>query len=329
MELPMGVRRRELLRLAAGGAVLPFVWQCAGARDYPSGPVRILVGFPAGGPVDIAARLIAPWLSGHLGEPFVVENLPGESGNRATEAVVKAPPDGSTLLLCGPVNVINTALFRNLGFDFTRDIAPVASLFSVPLVVEVNPSFPARTVPEFLALAKSQPGRVKVGYAGRGTPQHVAIELFKIMAGVDLTLVPYVGSPPALAALLSGEVDAMFDPLASSIGHVRSGRLRPLAVTSPSRSQALPEVPPMSDFVPGYQAGSWFGLGAAKDTPDGIVRTLNDAVNAGLGDVETRARLAKLGGSATAGSPSEFAAFLARETERFALVIRTAKITTG
>lgn len=323
----MGVHRRELLRLAAGGAVLPFIAQCAGPQIYPTGPTRILVGFPAGGPVDIAARLIAPWLSEQFSRPFVVENLPGESGNLATKAVVSAPPDGSTLLLCGPVNTINTTLFQNLGFDFSRDIAPVASLFSVPLVVEVNPNFPIQSVPEFLALAKSQPGRIRVGYAGRGTPQHIAIELFKMMAGVDLTLVPYLGSPPVLADLLRGKVDAMFDPLPSSIGHIRRGSLRPLAVTSLARSRALPHVPTMSDFVPGYQAGSWFGIGAPKNTPDAIVRRLNDAVNAGLGDPNIKARLAELGGTSTAQSKSEFGAFLANETERFALVIRTAKIT--
>ncbi len=242
---------------------------------------------------------------------------------------MNAPPDGSTLLLCGPVNSINTTLFQNLGFDFTRDIAAVASLYSVPLVIEVNPRFPAQAVTEFLALAKARPGRIKVGYAGRGTPQHIGIELFKMMAGVDLTLIPYLGSPPALAALLGGEVDAMFDPLPSSIGHIKAGKLRPLAVTSLTRSKALPNVPPMSEFVPGYEAGSWFGLGAPKNTPDGIFKRLNVAVNAGLGDFKIKARLAELGGTATPQSPSEFASFLAKETERFARVIRTAKITAG
>ena len=277
--------------------------------------------------MDIAARLIAPWLSEQFGQTFLVENLPGESGNLATKAVVKAPPDGSTLLLCGPVNTINTTLFRDLEFDFTRDIAPVASLFRVPLVVEVNPTIPARTVPEFLALAKAEPGKIKVGYAGRGTPQHIGIELFKMMAGVDLTLVPYLGSPPALADLLRGEVDAMFDPLPSSIAHIRGGKLLPLAVTSLTRSEAMPNVPPLSDFVPGYEAGSWFGIGAPKNTPAGIIRRLNDAVNAGLGDLKIRARLAELGGTATPQSPSEFGSFISKETERFADVIRTAKIT--
>jgi tripartite-type tricarboxylate transporter receptor subunit TctC len=327
MDLTMDVHRRKFLRFAAGGAVLPFASQCTGAQTYPTGPVRILVGFPAGGPVDIAARLITPWLSEQFGQTFLAENLPGESGNLATKAVVKAPPDGSTLLLCGPVNTINTTLFQDLEFDFTRDIAPVASLFRVPLVVEVNPKIPARTVAEFLALAKAQPGKIKVGYAGRGTPQHIGIELFKMMAGVDLTLVPYLGSPPALADLLSGKVDAMFDPLPSSIAHIRGGKLLPLAVTSLTRSEAMPNVPSMSDFVPGYEAGSWFGIGAPKNTPAGIIRRLNDAVNVGLGDLKIGARLAELGGTATPKSPGEFGSFISKETERFADVIRTAKIT--
>jgi tripartite-type tricarboxylate transporter receptor subunit TctC len=259
----------------------------------------------------------------------MVENLPGESGNLATRAAAKAPPDGSTLLLCGPVNTINTILFQNLDFDFTRDIAPVASISRVPLVVEVNPTVEARTVPEFLALAKAHPGRLKVAYAGRGTPQHIGIELFKMMAGVDLTLVPYLGSAPALADLLNGQVDAMFDPMPSSIAHIRSGRLIPLAVTSPTRSEALPNVPAMSEFIPGYEAGSWYGIGAPKNTPDDVIHTLNREVNAGLSDSQIKARLAELGATAIPQSPAEFGSFIASETERFASVIRTARITGG
>ncbi|MBA3518572.1 MAG: tripartite tricarboxylate transporter substrate binding protein [Rhizobiales bacterium] len=325
----MKLARREFLRLAAAGVVLPFTSHIAKAQAYPTGPVRILVGFPAGGPVDIAARVISPWLSERLGQPFVVENLPGESGNLATKAVVNAPPDGSTLLLCGPVNTINTTLFQNLDFDFTRDIAPVAGISRVPLVAEVNPTVKARTVPEFLALARAQPGQIKVAYAGRGTPQHIGIELFKMMAGVDLTLVPYLGSAPALADLLSGEVHAMFDPIPSSIAHIRSGRLIPLAVTSLTRSEALPNVPAMNDFVPGYEAGSWFGIGAPKNTPDSVISRLNEEVNAGLGDPKIKARLAELGATAIPQSPTDFGSFIASETERFAKVIRTAKITAG
>jgi tripartite-type tricarboxylate transporter receptor subunit TctC len=328
-ETTMKFARREFLRLAAGGVAIPFTSHIAWAQAYPAGSVRILVGFPPGGPVDIAARVISPWLSERLGQPFMAENLPGESGNLATRAVAKAPPDGSTLLLCGPVNTINTILFRNLDFDFTRDIAPVASISRVPLVVEVNPTVEARTVPEFLALAKAHPGRLKVAYAGRGTLRHIGIELFKMMAGVDLTLVPYLGSAPALADLLNGQVDAMFDPMPSSVAHIRSGRLIPLAVTSPTRSDALPTVPAMSEFIRGFEAGSWYGIGAPKNTPDHVIRTLNREVNAGLSDPKIKARLADLGATALPQSPEDFGSFIASETERFATVIRTARITGG
>ncbi len=227
------------------------------------------------------------------------------------------------------MNTINTILFENLDFDFTRDIAPVASISRVPLIVEVNPTVEARTVPEFLALAKAHPGQLKVAYAGRGTPQHIGIELFKIMAGVDLTLVPYPGSAPALADLINGQVHAMFDPMSSSIAHIRSGRLFPLAVTSPTRSEALPNVPAMSEFVPGYEAGSWYGIGAPRSTPEEVIRTLNREVNAGLSDSKIRARLADLGATAIPQSPEDFGSFIASEAERFARVIRTANIKAG
>jgi tripartite-type tricarboxylate transporter receptor subunit TctC len=242
---------------------------------------------------------------------------------------VKAVPDGHTLLLCGPVNTINTTLFPNLDFNFTRDITPVASISRVPLVVVVNPTVEARTVPEFLALAKAHPGQIKVAYAGRGTPQHIGIELFKIMAGVDLTLVPYLGSAPALADLLSGKLHAMFDPIPSSITHINSGKLIPLAVTSVTPSEALPDVPVMSDFVPGYEAGSWFGIGAPKSTPDSVISWLNAEVNAGLSDPKIKARLAELGATVTPLSSAEFGLFVASETERFATVIRKAGISAG
>lgn len=325
----MRLGRRDFLRLGAASAAAPLASRVARAQTYPAAPVRIVVGFPAGGPVDIAARMIGPWLSDRLGQPFVVENLPGESGNFATRAVVKAAPDGSTLLLCGPVNTINTTLFQGLDFDFARDIAPVASISRVPLVVEVNPSVEARTVPELLALAKRNPGKLKAAYAGNGTPQHVGIELFKMMAGVDLTLVPYLGSTPALADLLAGKVDVMFDPMPSSIAHIGSGKLVPLAVTGAARSDALPDTPVMSDFVPGYQAGSWFGLGAPKGTPDDVVGTINREVNAALADSRIKVRLAELGATALPGSPVEFGTFIADETDRFARVIRAARITAG
>jgi tripartite-type tricarboxylate transporter receptor subunit TctC len=325
----MKLARREFLRFGAGAVALSFSSRLARAQTYPTGPVRIVVGFPAGGAVDITARVISPWLSERLGQPFIVENHPGESSNLATRAVVKAPPDGSTLLLCGPVNTINTTLFQSLDFNFTRDIAPVVSISRVPLVVEVHPSVEARTVPEFLALAKANPGQLKVAYAGRGTPQHLGIELFKMMAGVDLMLVPYFGSAPALADLLNGQAQAMFDPIPSSIAHIRSGKLIPLAVTSPTRSEALPNVPAMNDFVPGYEAGSWYGIGAPRNTPDSVISRINTEVNAGLNNPKIKARLAELGATALPGTSAEFGRFIASETERFMRVIRAAKITPG
>jgi tripartite-type tricarboxylate transporter receptor subunit TctC len=325
----MKLARREFLRFGAGAVALSLSARLARAQTYPTGPVRIVVGFPAGGAVDITARVISPWLSERLGQPFIVENHPGESGNLATRAVVTAPPDGSTLLLCGVVNTINTTLFQSLDFNFTRDIAPVASISRVPLVMEVHPSVAARTVPEFLALAKANPGQLKVAYAGRGTPQHLGIELFKMMAGVDLMLVPYLGSAPALADLLNSQVQAMFDPIPSSIAHIRSGKLIPLAVTSPARSEALPNVPAMSDFVPGYEAGSWYGIGAPRNTPDSVIDRINAEVNAGLSDPKIKARLAELGATAIPGTSAEFGRFIASETERFMRVIRAARITPG
>lgn len=321
----MRIARRQFLHVAAA-MTLPFVPGIAIAQAYPTRPVRIVVGFPPGGPVDIAARVIAPWLSDRLGPPFIVDNRPGESGNIATGEVARAAPDGYTLILCGPVNTINTTLFEGLSFDFTRDIAAVASISRVPLVVEVNPSVAVRTVPEFLAFAKANPGKLKVAYAGNGTPQHIGIELFKMMAGVELTLVPYLGSAPALEDLLSGRVQMMFDPLPSSIKHIRSGALIPLAVTTPVALDTLPNVPAMSEFVPGYEAGSWFGLGAPTNTPSEIVDRLNGEVNAALADPTIKARLAEMGATSIPGSPADFAAFIARETEKYAKVIRAANI---
>jgi tripartite-type tricarboxylate transporter receptor subunit TctC len=285
-----------------------------------------VVGFPAGGPVDIAARILAPWLAERLGQPFVVDNQPGESGNSATRSVVRAAPDGYTLLVCGPVNTINTTLFQGLDYNFTRDIAPVASLWRVPLVIEVHPSVAAKTLPEFVAYGKANPGKLKIGFAGKGTPQHVAIELFKMMTGADFTLVPYLGSTPALADLLVGKVDAMFDPLPSSIAHIRSGKLIPLAVTTPLRSEALPDVPAAGNLVPGYEAASWFGIGAPKGTAADIIEKLNSEVNAGLASPRIKARLTELGASAIPGSPAQFGSFIVQETEKYAGVIRTAKI---
>src|SRR5688572_9648927 len=322
----MAILRRRFLQIATGALGSSFAYHAGWAQEYPSRAVRLLVGFPDGGPVDIAARTIGAWLSDRFGQAFIVENRPGESGNIATRGVVKAAPDGYTLLVCGPVNVINTALFDGMDFDFGRDISAVAGLFRVPLVVEVNPALPISTVPEFLSYARENPGRLKVAYAGIGTPQHLGIELFKAMAGVDLTLVPHAGSTPALEALLAGQADAMFDPMPSSIGLINSGRLRPLAVTTSRRSEALPQVPPMSDFVPRYEAGSWFGIGAPRGTPPAIINRLNIEINAGLADPGIRTRVAGLGGMVMPGSPVAFAAFVAAESEKYRGVIRAANI---
>lgn len=322
----MHTQRRQFLCLTAAAITAPVLPRVAAAQAYPSQRVRLLVGFPAGGPVDIAARVIAPWLSERLGQPFVIDNQPGESGNSATRSVVRAAPDGLTLLICGPVNTINATLFEGLDFDFARDIAPVASLWRVPLVIEVHPSVPVRTVPELIAYAKANPGKVRVGFAGHGTPQHVGIELFKMMAGVDMTLVPYQGSTPALADLLAGSIHAMFDPMPSSIAHIKSGKLIPLAVTTPTRSGALPDVPAAADSVPGYQAGSWFGIGAPKGTPSNVVGKLNNEVNAAFENASIKARLSELGATVIPGSPAQFETFIAQETEKYAGVIRSAKI---
>ncbi len=296
------------------------------ATNYPTGPVRIFVGVPAGGPLDIAARLIAPWLSERLGQAFLVENLTGDHSNLAARAVLRAAPDGHSLLLSGPIYPINNALHPDLDFVFARDFLPVAGLFRVPLVVEVNPSVPIESAPELIAYARSNPGKLRLAYAGMGTPQHVGIELFKSMAGVDFTLVPYPGSAAALADLLAGRADLMFDPMPSSAELARSGKLRPLAVTSPKPSAALPGVPAMTDFVQGYEAGSWFGLNAHVETPAHVIETLNTEINSGLGDPAIKARIAELGGIEIPGTPDAFAKFIAIETEKYERVVRAANI---
>ena len=322
----MPLQRRHFLHLMTSAIAAPVLSRVAAAQAYPSRPVRLVVGFPAGGPVDIAARIIAPWLAERLGQSFVVDNQPGESGNSATRSVVRAAPDGYTLLICGPVNTINSTLFEGLDFNFERDIAPVASLWRVPLVIEVHPSVPVRTIPGLIDYAKANPGKLRVGFAGHGTPQHVGIELFKMLAGVDLTLVPYLGSTPALADLIAGNIDAMFDPMPSSIAHIKSGKLVPLAVTTPTRSEALPDVPAAADFVAGYEAGSWFGIAAPKETPSNVIENVNMEVNTAFGNASIRARLSELGASVLPGSPTEFRRFIKEETEKYASVIRSAKI---
>jgi tripartite-type tricarboxylate transporter receptor subunit TctC len=323
----MVTRRNVVLAFGASVLAVPMAPIASRARSYPTHAVRIIVGFPQGGPVDIAARIISPWLSERLGQPFIVDNHPGESGNIATGEVLKAPPDGYTLLLCGPVNAINTTLFPTLDFNFARDITPIAGISRVPLVVEVNPTFNVRSVPEFLGYAKAHPGEIKVAYAGKGTPQHIAIEMFRMMAGVDLTLVPYPGSSPALADLLAGKVQMMFDPIPSSMEHIRSRRLIPLAVTSKRPLASLADVPAMSRYVPGYEAGSWFGLVAPRGTPAPVARRLNKEVNAALVSPKIRQRLAEMGADAFPGTPANFGRFIARETDKYRKVIAKAKIT--
>lgn len=322
------MNRREILK-AVGCCAASSVWplQAVGATDYPARPVRLLVGFPQNGPVDIAGRLIAGWLGERLGQAFAVENEVGDSGNVATRAAVRSTPDGYTLLVFGPVNTINTTLFPDLDFDFGRDIEPIAGLYRVPLVVEVGPSVPVKSAPGFLQYAAQNPGKLKVGYAGKGTPQHVGIALFKWMAKVDLTLVPFTGSASALQALLAGEVDVMFDPLPSSIGLIRDGQVKALAVTSPNRIMALPDLPAMAEFVPGYEAGSWFGLGAPRGTPAEITGKLAAAVDDALAAPAILQKVEAMGGTPMRMSPRQLEAFIAEETARFREVIRAAAIT--
>jgi tripartite-type tricarboxylate transporter receptor subunit TctC len=322
MKLP----RRKFLRLAAGAAALPAVSRIARAQTYPAQPVRIIVGFGPGGVSDILARLIGQWLSERFGRPFVVENRPGAGTNVATEAVGRAPADGYTLLWLTSSNAINATLYEKLNFDFIRDIAPVASIVLVPSVMEVNSEFPAKTVPEFIAYAKANPGKINMGAAGPGSSTHIFGELFKMMAGVDLVPVQYRSSGPALTDLMAGQVQVMFDPLGSSIEYIRAGRLRALAVTTASRAEALPNVPTVGEFVPGYEASLWQGIGAPKSTPAEIVDRLNREINAALADPKIKARLADLGSTPLAQSPGDFAKLIASDTEKWGKVIRAANI---
>lgn len=322
----MQLSTRAMLRWMAGAGIALALPAAARAQPDAAEAVRIVVGFPPGGPLDIAARTIAPALEAGLGVPVRVENRAGESGNIATRHVVRSPPDGATLLLCGPVNAINTTLFPDLDVDFGHEIAPVAGIARVPLIVEVHPSVPVRSIPDLIAHARRNPGTLRVAYAGTGTPQHVAIALFEHMAGVRLSLVPYAGSAAALEDLLRGEADMMFDPAPSSMPHVRAGRLVALATTGPKRAAALPELPTVAETIPGYTGGSWFGLGAPRGTPLAAVARLNAAVNAGLDDAGIRRALDALGAEAMPGSADEFGRFIASETARYAEIIRLAGI---
>ena len=320
MKLP----RRDFLHLAAGAAALPAVSRLARAQDYPARPVRLIVGFAPGGTTDITARLIGQWLSERLGQQFVIENRTGAATNIATEAVVRAPADGYTLLLVTASNAINATLYDKLSYNFIRDIAPVAGIIRYPLVMQVNPSFPAKTVPEFISYAKSNPGKISYGSGGIGTSIHVASELFKMMAGVDMIHVPYRGGAPAMTDLMAGQVQVVFNPVPESMEFIRAGKLRPLAVTTATRSEVLPDVPTVGDFVPGYEASALQGIGAPKDTPAQIVEKLNKEINVGLADPKLKARFADLGATVFVVSPADFGKFIADETEKWAKVIKFA-----
>lgn len=324
----MSLLRRTFLQLTAGAAAVPLMSRIAGAQPYPTRPVRIIVGFAAGGIVDVFARLIGQWLSERMGQQFLVENQTGAGSNLAIETVAKSQPDGYRLVMIGSTNARNATLYKNLNFNFISDIAPVASLYrNAPSVVVVDPSFPAKTFPEFIAYARANPGKINMAHAGIGSAQHVSGELFKMMAGVDLVGVPYRGGPEALTNLLGGQVQVTFDPLGNSIEHVRAGRLRALAVTTAMRSPELPEVPAVSEFVPGYEASSWQAIGAPRDTPAEIIDILNKEINAGLADTKMKAHFADAGGyTPVASSPAELRKFIADDVEKWANVIRAANI---
>jgi tripartite-type tricarboxylate transporter receptor subunit TctC len=321
MKLP----RRKFLQLAAAAALPAFPCP-AWAQAYPARPVRLIVQVTAGGSPDIIARVLAQWLSERLGQQFVVDNRPGASGNIGTEAVVRAPADGYTLLFAMSANAINASLYDNLRFNFIRDIAPVASIARIPLVMEVNPSVPAKTVPEFIAHAKANPGKINMASSGNATPLHVAGELFKMMAGVDLVHVPYRGEPVAMPDLLNGRVQVMFGVLPSSLVYIKAGQLRALAMTTAHRLEVLPDVPAMAEFLPGYEASGWYGIAAPKATPLEIVEKLNKEINAALADAKMKERLAELGCLVYAGSPADFEKLIAGETEKWGKVIRAAGI---
>jgi tripartite-type tricarboxylate transporter receptor subunit TctC len=322
MKLP----RRQFLHLAAGATALPAVSRIAAAQAYPSRPVRIIVPFAPGGATDIIARLVGQWLSERLGQQFVTENRPGAGSNVGTEVVVNAPPDGYTLLQVGASSAINMTLYEKLNFNFLRDITPVAGIISIPFIMAVNPSVPAKTVPEFIAYAEKNPSKVNMGSGGNGTAGHLSGELFKMMARVNMVHVPYRGEAPALTDLLGGRVQVMFGTVPASIEYVRAGKLRALALTSARRSEVLPDLSTVGEFVPGYETSAWQGLGAPRNTPADIVEKLNKETNAALADAKTKARLADLGGTPLVGSPADFGKLIAEEAEKWGKVIRAANI---
>jgi tripartite-type tricarboxylate transporter receptor subunit TctC len=318
----MKVHRRNFLYLAAGAAALPVVSRVACAQAYPSRPVHIIVGFAAGGGIDITARLVGQSLSERLGQQFIVENRPGAGSNTATAAVVNAPADGYTLLLVSTAHAINATLYDNLSFNFIRDIVAVASVTRQPQVMIVNPSLPPKTVPEFIAYAKSNPDKINMASGGKGTASHMCGELFKIMTGVNMVHVPYRGAAPALNDLIGGQVQVVFENMLSAIEYIKSGTLRALAVTTASRSDALPDIPTVGDFVPGYDASTWFGVGAPKNTPVEIIDRLNKEINAGLADPKLKARFTDLGSTPFASTPSDFAKLIVEETDKWGKVVR-------
>jgi tripartite-type tricarboxylate transporter receptor subunit TctC len=322
MKLP----RRRFLHLAASAAALPAVSRIARAQTYPTRPVRIIVGFAAGGGADITARLMGQWLSERLGQQFLIENRQGAGSNIGTEAVAKAGADGYTLLLVTTANAINATLYDKLNFDFARDIASVAGIMRVPNVMEVNPSVPVKTVPEFIAYAKANPGKLNYASGGNGTTAHVAGELFRNLAGVNMQHVPYRGIGPALTDLLGGQVQVMFDAMSGSIEHIRAGRLRALAVTTVTHSEMLPDLPTVGEFLPGFEVSQWYGVGVSKNAPAEIIGKLNKEINAGLADPKLKARLADLGGTVLVGSPADFGKLVADETEKWGKVVRAANI---
>jgi tripartite-type tricarboxylate transporter receptor subunit TctC len=325
----MSMSRRRIWRCAIGVAALPLVSQpfgsrLAAAQNYPTRPVHVVVTVPAGGSPDIVARLLGQWLSDHLAQPFVIENRPGASANIGTEFVVRATPDGHTLLVAMSANAINASLYPNLNYNFIRDTAPVALIGAIPLVLVAAPSLPAKTVPELIAYAKANPGKINMATAGKGTPLDVAGELFKMMAGVEVVSVTYQGESPAIPDLLSGQMQIMFGVVPASLGHIKSGRLRALAVTTAARQEVLPEVPTMAEFLPGFEAVGWYGIAAPKDTPVHVIEFLNSEINEALRDPEIKKRLAELGVGPGGGSPAEFGKFIAAETEKWAKVVKFA-----
>src|SRR5262245_16560269 len=318
----MPLPRRQILKLAAAAIAAPAVARSAWAQSYPARSVRIIIGYTPGGSADITARLMGQWLSERMGQPFVVESRPGGGTNIATEAVVRAPADGYTLLLVAPANAINATLYEKLNYDFIRDMAPVAGLIRFPNVMEVNPSVPAKTVPEFIAYAKANPGKINYASSGNGSTIHMSAELFKMMVGVDMLHVPYRGGAPALTDMLAGQVQVMFDNLPTSIEHIRAGKLRPLATTSTTRAELLPDLPPLADFVPGYESSAWYGVGAPKGTPAEIIDRLNKEINAILAEPKVKTRIAEMGATQVAGSPADFGKLVADETEKWGKVVR-------